>query len=420
MTSLALKRSPTALEMTGRAAAATGAYLAAAVVILLTAIILRGLVAPEALSRFLGFVFIASLAAGLEPGTVKAAALGEGGVDAVTPAAYLAAAALKAVAASPILALLWRFADPGISPAALAWTPALAVTGFCATDLRALVDLRGGHAQAIGVKQGSLAGGVAVAGALVALGVPIAGAVGGSSLARLAFLGLAAGRMAGRSVRGAPIGQEVGRLFADRRWMELAAVSAIAAASGGADRLFGLRFLSPAAYGGYYVAYELFSKFWLIPYLLSPILFARRASGAFDGRASDPFAGAAWAVTAAAGAAFVALTAGIVALAPALLRQWVGVSFGGTIVAFAAAVVVGSLGQLRLAELQGAGRSQAALLATVFGAAISIPMFFFAARAGGAGLFLAWLAKSVLELAALTLGGLTARNRGDWTARLGR
>jgi hypothetical protein len=429
MTSLALKRSPLAFEMTGRAAAVTGAYLAAAAAVLLTVILLRGLVPAAILSRFLGFVFIASLAAGLEPGTVKGAALGEGGVGAAAPAAYLGAAAIKGLAASPALALLWRFADPGISLAALAWTPALAVTGFCATDLRALADLRGGYALAIGVKQGSLAGGVVVAGALVGLGVPVAGAIGGSSLARVAFLGLVANRVRGRDVRsqdpGPPVedgstGRQVRRLLGDGRWMELAAVSAIAAAGGAADRLFGLRYLTPAAYGGYYVTYELFSKFWLIPYLLSPILFARRASGAFEGAGSDPFVGAAWALTAAAGAAFVALTAGLVTLAPALLRQVVGASFGWSTAGFAAAVVVCSFSQLRLAQLQGAGRSGVAVWATAFGAAISIPLFFYSARAlGGGGLLLAWLAKSVLELAALTLGASAWRNRGDGTPQAG-
>jgi hypothetical protein len=416
--------------MIGRAAAVTGAYLAAGAAVLLTVIILRGLVPAAILGRFLSFVFIASLAAGLEPGTVKAAALGEGGADAAPPAAYLGAAAIKGLAASPALALLWRFADAGVSSATLAWTPVLAVTGFCATDLRALADLRGGYALAIGIKQGSLAGGVVVAGALIGLGVPVAGAIGASSLARGVFLGVAVARMHGRDTaeKGAlrrfdpaATARKIGRLLADRRWMELAAASAIAAASGGADRLFGLRYLGPAAYGAYYVTYELWSKFWLIPYLLSPILFARRVSSASDSREADPFVGAAWGLTAAAGTVFVALTAGLVTLAPAVLRQVVGASFGWATVGFAAAVVVGSFSQLRLAELQGAGRSGVAVLATAFGAAVSIPLFFFAARGlGGGGLLLAWLAKSVLELAALTLGGFALRNRGGWTAELGR
>ena len=192
----------------------------------------------------------------------------------------------------------------------------------------------------------------------------------------------------------------------------------IATASGGADRLFGLRYLTSAAYGGYYLTYELFSKFWLIPYLVSPILFARRAAGSGE----DGFARAAWGLVALAGVAYVTATAGLLVLAPGLLRQVVGASFGLATLAFAAAVVANSFSQLRLAELQGAGRSRRAALATAFGAAVSIPLFFVAARAFGAGgLLLAWLAKSLLELAALTVGGPVAmRMRGDAAAAPGR
>lgn len=400
-----LKRAPPLIHVSARAAAVTGVYLAAAVAVLGTVFVLRALVPAAMLSRFLGFVLIASLAAGLEPGTVKAAALGKAGVEGATPGAYLVAGAIKGLAASPILALLWRFADPAVPAATLAWTPALAVAGFWATDLRARLDLGGRYAVAIGLKQGSLAGGVALAGVLIALEVPAPGAIGISSLARLVFLGFVADRMGGgdvhRSTGWASTGRQVGELLADRRWIELAAVSVIAAASGGADRLFGLRYLSPRAFAGYYLIYELFSRFWLLPYLLSPILFARRAAGAADGG----FARAAWGLVGLAGAAYLMMTAGLVAWAPALLRQVLGASFGPATLAFATAVVLNSFSQLRVAELQGAGRSRRAALAIALGAALSIPLFFVAARAfGGGGLLLAWLAKSTLELAALTLG----------------
>jgi hypothetical protein len=406
MTSLPLKRASLAFHLSARAAAVTGVYLAAAVAVLLTVIVLRGFVPPATLSGFLGFVLIGSLSAGLEPGTVKAAAIGEAGVGGATMAAYLAAGAVKGLAASPVLALLWRFADPGASTATLAWTPALAVAGFCGTELRAVLDLRGRYALAITVKQGSLAGGVALAGLLIALGVPVSGAVGFSALARLVLLGLVANRAAGGTAQAqagwAATGRQVVSLLADRRWIDLAAVSVIAAAGGGADRLFGLRYLSPAAYGAYFLTYELFSKFWLVPYLLSPILFARRAAGAAD----DGFAGFAWGVVAILGAAFLTVTAVLVTLAPSLLREVVGVSFGLATLAFAAAVVVNSFSQLRVAELQGEGRSRRAVLATALGAAVSIPLFMVAARAvGGGGLLLAWLVKSVLELAMLMAGG---------------
>jgi hypothetical protein len=410
MALLELRRTALARGPGTRAAVVTGVYLAAAAAILLTVIGLRTVAPATALRQFLGFVFIASLAAGLEPGTVKGAALGEAGVDGAPRAAYLAASAAKGLGASPIFLLLWRFADPTISLGALAWTPVLAIAGFCATDLRALLDLRGRYAVALGVKQGALAGGVALAGLLVALGVPVSGAIGISSLARLAFLGLAADRTV-ESGRPGPFDlralvPQTRRLLADRRWIDLAAVSAIAAASGGADRLFGLRYLTPAAYSGYYLTYELFSRFWLLPYLLSPVLFARAAAG----ETGDRFPGAAWGLTALAGAVFLAATGGLVVLAPALLRQVVGVSFGPATLGFAAAVVVNSFSQLRLAELQGAGRSGRPLLATAIGAVASIPLFFFAAlSAGGGGLLLAWLAKSVLEFALLTLGPVPSR-----------
>ncbi|HLZ82299.1 MAG TPA: hypothetical protein VKQ54_01950 [Caulobacteraceae bacterium] len=423
MTSLPLKRASAAVHLSARAAVLTGVYLAAAVAVLLTVIVLRTLVPSQTLSRFLGFILIASMAAGLEPGTVKAAALGEAGVEGASPAAYLAAGTIKALAASPVLALLWRFADPAVPAAVLAWTPVLTVAGFCATDLRARLDLRGRYALALAVKQGGLAGGFVLAGALVAAGVPLSGAVGVSCLARIASLALAGSREDRSGIHerigGAALPRQVGRLLGDRRWIDLAAVSAIAAASGGADRLFGLRYLAPAAYGGYYLTYELFSRFWLVPYLLSPIVFARRAAA---GGSDDGFARLARGMLGLAGAAYLTATAGVVVLAPSLLRQVTGAFFGPATLAFAAAVVVNSLSQLRLAELQGAGRSRRAALAVTAGAAVAIPLFFVVARAfGGGGLLLAWLAKSVLELALLTLGGARApRKQGDGAPASGR
>lgn len=394
-----------AFALGARAAVVTVVYLAATGVVLGTVIAVRGLVAPAILRGFLGFVLIATLAAGLEPGTVKAAALGEAGADVAGVPAYLVAGAVKGLAASPFLGVLWRFSDPAVTLPTLAWTPAIAVAGFCATDLRILFDLRGRYAAAIGLKQGSLAGGIALAGLLIALGTPLFWAIGAASLARLSVLGL---RPPGSG--GAPdLWRQARALLADRRWIDLAAVSVIAAASGSTDRIFGLRYLAPAAYGGYYLVYEILSKFWLIPYVLSPILFARRAGG----DASDGFIRGAWGLTAAAGSAFLAATAGLLLMAPALLARVIGVSFGWPILVFASAVVVSSFAQLRLAELQGAGLSRRAFIATALGALVCIPLFFLSARTFGAqGLLLAWLVKAAVDLAALNWGGRLRRIPG--------
>ena len=384
-----------------RALAVTGVYIAAAVAVLLTVIVLRGQIAPASLRGVLGFVFVATLAAGLEPGTVKAAALGEAGVKVASLGAFLGAGALKAILVSPILAVLWRFADPAADVAMLIWTPLIAIAGFGATDLRVLLDLRGRHALAIGLKQGSLAGGVVLLGLLVACGVPLFWAIGVSTLARVALLAIAPLS----SPESRPFGmiwREARALLADGRWLDLAAVSVIAAAGGSTDRMFGLRYLAPAVYGGYYLTYELLTKFWLLPYVLSPILFAREAAG----EDSRGFARGAWGLTAAAGAGFLVVVAGLLLITPGLFTRVIGASFGLATLGFAGAVVIGSFGQLRLARLQGSGRSRQAAAAMALSAAVSVPLFFVAARTFGArGLLLAWLVKALVELAALMWGG---------------
>jgi hypothetical protein len=402
-----------ALRLSARAAAATGAYVIASAAILLTVIGLRGLGAPSLSRSVLAFIFVASLAAGLDPATSRAALLtGAGGGD-PSPRACLFVGALKGLLASPFLVIVWRFADPSIDLATLACTPLLAVTGFCATDLRVLLDVQGRHALAIALKQGSLAAGIVLLGLLVLCKVPLSWAAGISTAARLAPLAPAL-------LRGAPgasvqrFWSEVRGLLTDRRWVELAAVSVIGAASGSADRLFGLRYLTATAYGGYYLTYELFSKFWLIPYLLSPIQFARRVVGE-DRR----FARGAWLLTAAAGAAFVLCAGGLLAFAPALLERVIGASFGVATMGFAAAVVISAFAQLHLARLQGSGRSREAMAAISLGALLSVPLFFTGASFFGArGLMWAWLAKATIELAALmaagrrgTIAGRSARRR---------
>jgi hypothetical protein len=184
--------------------------------------------------------------------------------------------------------------------------------------------------------------------------------------------------------------------------MELAAVSIIAAAGGSLDRVFGLRLLRPVDYSAYYLSYELFTKFWLIPYLLGPILFAREASGERAGA----FARGAWLLTAAAGTAFVIAVAIVLRFVPGLLGRLIGGSFGAATLGFAAAVVVASFVQLRIAELQGAGHSRAAVRGMGLSAVISIPLFYVSAWQWGApGLMWALLVKTTLELGLVTWAG---------------
>ena len=384
-----------------------GAYLATSLISLAVIITLRRAAAPELLQSVLGFVFIAGLAAGLEPATVKASALLKGrGDDAAPPAAVgacLAVSALKGALASPILALIWRFADPHIPALTLAWLPAVCIAGFMATDLRVFFDLEGRHARAVWLKQGSLSGGLVMLASLVLLGVSLFWAIGVSTLARLVVVGIAALATLSRSKAAArPLWSDARRLLGDVRWMELAAASVIAAISGGTDRVVGLRYLPAAEWGSYYLLYEVFSKFWFIPYVLSPVIFARRAGG----EESGGFIRGAWGLIAVTGALFLAGVAGALTLAPSLVQRFIGMSLPAPILAFAAAVVISSFTQLRLAELQGSGAARRVVVVMGASAMVSAVLFFvFVRQFGATGLLFAWLIKSLVDFAATMVGG---------------
>ncbi len=368
-----------------------GAYLATALVVLTVVVLLRGRVSADTLRAVLGFYFICALAAGLEPATVKAAVLA-GGREPDDLAGILAASAVKGVAAAPILALLWWFAEPRTPLCVLMLSPLPAVAGFWATDLRVVLDLRGRHASAVWLKQGTLAGGFALLALMVGTGVPLFWSALVSSLARLVPPVLVAlGNDLGR--------WKVGGFLRDARWPELAAISAVAAAGGSVDRVLALRYLPASTYAGYLVVYELFSRFWLIPYLVAPILFARLAAG----DASRPLMSRAWFATSAMGALFVCAVAGVTVSAPAMAARLLAVSFEPAVIAFAAAVAVGALTQLRIAQMQGSGAVRRALLVTAFGTLVAGVSFFAGVRAMGVpGLYWAWLVKSVIEFAAAT------------------
>ncbi|MHB8528031.1 MAG: polysaccharide biosynthesis protein [Caulobacteraceae bacterium] len=400
-------------RLTSRAANVAGAYLAAAVAILVVIMLLRGRIPPALLRSDLGFFFICSLASGLEPATAKAAVLGgkaEGALqDAARP--FLIASAIKALAVSPVLAAVWRFSDAAAPAAACLWLPLVAVAGFAASDLRVLLDVEGRHATAIWLKQGTLVVGLIALAVLTLAGAPFFWAVGGSTLARLALLSLAPGMAAARRPQPRPWAA-VRRLLADLRWMELAGASAVAAAGGSADRVLALRLLGPAAYNSYYLLYEVFSRFWLLPYLIGPILFARLAAG----QETTRFISGAWRLTAAAGALFVAGVGALLLLAPIPIGKVLGApqasAFAGSpiigpgLVLFAVGIVLGAFAQLRIVELQGTGATRRAGAIIALGAVFSVLLFWFAlARFGVPGLLMAWLVKGAVELAATFIGG---------------
>ena len=364
--------------------------------VMLMVVALRQTLPPATLRELLGFYFIAALAAGLDPGTAKALFVGESREAGLW--AVLAASAMKALVVAPVLGVVWRFAAPGLSLATLLTTPLIVVAGFWATDVRVMLDLRGRHASAVWLKQGSLAAGFVLAAILVGSGLPLLWAVLISSLARLGLPVLAGwtDQPLSTGTRSA-IG-----LLSKTPWIAFAGVSVLGAAGGSIDRVVALRWLPAANYSGYYLLYELFSRFWLLPYLITPILFARIAAGQSGG----VFAAWSWRFTWFAGLAFVIGAAGVAFCAPGLLHGFLGVSFGPPTVAFAGAIAISALTQLRVAELQAAGGARHALLATLAGTLVAVVAFGFGVRLIGVdGLLWAWLLKSAVEFSVAMAGG---------------
>ncbi|MEO7026052.1 MAG: hypothetical protein ABI056_00700 [Caulobacteraceae bacterium] len=301
-----------------RVASPATAYLVTAAAMLVSVVWLRRILPPAELRSALGFFFIAALSAGLEPATVKARAL----LSARAPdvRAVATASAIKALAATPILALVWKLADPDLPAAGLAWLVPTVVAGFWATEFRVLLDLQGRHGAAIWLKQGSLA--LAFLGAALGLaaGLPIGFALALATAPRL-ILPLAVARGARRRQ---PKSTTAMALWRDSGWMAMALTSALAAGGGSIDRMLGLRLLPAEVFAGYYLLYEFLSRFWVLPYLATPILFARLAGG----RQSEALNRSLWVGCLLAGAGLVAVAAAAVAGAPRTLGALLGFSPG--------------------------------------------------------------------------------------------
>ena len=115
---------------------------------------------------------------------------------------------------------------------------------------------------------------------------------------------------------------------------------------------------------------------------------------------------AAWLITAVAGVGMVAGLAFIFAAFPRLIPSLTGADLRAPSLVLAIAVVISAFAQIRLTELQAAGRARVTLAIVGVMSVISPVAFFLGAHtAGAAGLMWAWLLKSALELALLLAVG---------------
>jgi len=392
-------------RLIGRAVLAMTVYAAAAMASLATVIIARRELPPDTLRILLSYLVIATISAGLEPGTTKAAALMNGGRELPPVGAVLIISTVKAILAAAILALIWKLSAPGVTLRVLLLTPLITIAGFCTTDLRVKMDLEDHHTRAIAFKQISTVASAIIATLMMLCGVSAFWAILAASLFRFAMLAPALHESAAWRA----VFQGARDLVKDTRWIEFAGASALSATTGSIDRLFALHFLPAAALGGYYVTFEILSRFWLLPYLMVPILFARRVRG----EASGGFLRAAWIITAVAASAFMAVLVLIVIIHPPLVLAITGRQMDGACLGLAVAVVISSFNQLRIAELQASGRGLHVMLvlcASVVWAALIF--WLFVRHFGVAGLMWGWTLRTCLDFLGMRFFATPRRSLG--------
>ncbi len=378
------------------------AYICAAVVVLACVLSLRYVVSAQLVRHALAYYFIASLASGVEPGSAKAVLLRPETIDGRPDLrAYLLADLVKSILVAPILILVWHFADPDITLASLAWTPLITFGGFAATDLRLNLDVQGRHGSALWFKQGSHAGSFAVLAIAICLGACVPVAIGAAAVTRCAVA--AALAITSRPRRATiEVWTQGLRLLRQRTWVALMAASAVAALGGSIDRVIGLRYLPAADYAAYYLLFETLTRFWLVPFMLNPIVFARRAAG----QPSSLLIRRAWQFLLLAGAGFLAVVTVAALLLSGPIRQFLGLDFGLLVVPFTLAVVINGFAQLRITELQAGGSVRAGLWVSAVGAGVGLLAFASLVHLMGVnGLLWGWLIKSAVEFGlAMVLG----------------
>ena len=269
------------------------------------------------------------------------------------------------------------------------------------SDLRVAFDANGRYASAIWLKQGSLSIGLLTLAVAIDSGLSMQVALAISLLVRLFWLGIFVVR-GGQYLERTPLKREtILSEGMDRRWIDLVLTSALGAVGGSLDRIIAFRHLDVSVANGYYIIYELLSKFWLIPYLFAPVVFAKRARNPDQSQ----FVRVAVAWIMGLGIVFVAAVVLMSIVLPCLIEY---VTNGGApnarVTLLAVAIVLTSLSMVLNADLQGMDKTRAVATISFLGVIVSsIAFYALTSYAALEGLYLAWLLKGALELAMILI-----------------
>lgn len=385
----------------GRAVPALSAYLFTSILLIGAIALLDRIVGAQQLKAFLTYVLVATLAAGLEPGTAKAAIVASSRDHRIhVSLSLLGASVIKSILVSPVLAGVWLLSAPEAVASGLLLVPIISALGFLATDIRVLLDAEGRYASAIWLKQGSLALAIACAAAALALGYGLDAGILLSCVLRLIWTAFFI-----QACTDAKWPRErLSTHMLSNRWSHFLLASGLGSLAASIDRIVAFRFLDAGMANAYILAYELLSKFWLLPYLLAPLAFVKAAQHGPGGG----FARQCHMLIAAAGIPFL-LAATLLPLVPLQTLQSANFTSWG-LALFASAILIAAFNQILSTELQASGAAAAATASATTGlfvSALAFPLLLW--LMGFNGLFVAWMLKSLAESAVLGLA--TFRNR---------
>lgn len=374
------------------------AYGITTAVLIIVLIFLKGRLDPQALQAVLSYIFISNIISGLQPGTATAQFLRDKQKKTsycVTYPWIFIGSSVKAILASPFLIVLWYFTQSKGWGSLIIWTPIIAIVGFMTTDLRTVFDVNGRYAAAIWLKQGSLSIGLFIIALVMVAGFSPHYAIPLSLAARAAWL-FTFTSLGRPYLKNARLSKKIIYLeLNSRRWIDIASISVFSALGGSIDRLVALRYLPTTDSNGYFILYEVLSKFLIISYLLSPIVFSKRIR-----HDTSNFLRKYLFVILSFGIMFFIICCFFSILFSVEIFRNLGTSFNIRIVAlFSAAIVVNGIVQLLIANMQGCGLTREVFYFSILSMSLATLSFFLlTSNFHLAGLIAAWLVKGILEL----------------------
>jgi hypothetical protein len=364
-------------------------YFLNAVILISCVSVIGQYTSPQSLQSFLVYFFIASTAAGLEPGTSKAALAFAPNENLEKGMPLLFASSSKALLITLPMVVIWIFsAHTNVNATELVWAPVIVILGFLATDLRVALDASGQHTFAIWCKQGSLALAAVVPATALLLNYNLSTGIAVSCVARVAWTAVFWLITKGSTHSAVTVKQH----FFKRPWGHFLFASCLGAISASIDRIIAIRFLAPGDAGLYIMIYEVMTKFWVINYLLAPLVFTEKIKSSVKNRIS--------------GISYILIgILGIIFLSISLLFSFFDIidwpinnlSFYA-LPAFTLAIVIAAWNGIITAELQALNRARHVSRSVAAGLVVSVVAFPTLLMLWGInGLFLAWIAKSIIE-----------------------